>query len=369
MINIFYDHQAFSLQNYGGVSRIFSELLKGMENNDQFHAYLSLLFSNNTHLQEIHYPVAQFFPLLQFPKKQGLLYKLNQLKSYYDINHKKFDIYHPTYYNPSLISLVNGRPVVATFHDMIHEKFASQFTELASDRNVIEQKKQLADISSHIIAVSENTKNDIVNYYNIDPNKITVVHLGSSFIGKEISTEKKKTLKPYLLYVGNRTAYKNFIFFLKSISSLLIKNNILLICAGGGEFSADEMNIIHSLHLNYFVKQKSITDEILADLYSNALAFIFPSLYEGFGIPILEAFSCNCPCIVSNTSSLPEVAGNAACYINPSDSDSIMQAVDKVVHDSTYRNDLVLKGQARLKNFSWHKHVEQTIDIYKQIKR
>jgi glycosyltransferase involved in cell wall biosynthesis len=361
-MKIFYDHQAFSLQNFGGVSRIFSELLKGAEVKPSVAAHLSILFSNNAHLSETTVKYSRFFKGREVPKL------LNNLYNAYELQLGNHDLYHPSYYDPSLIKFARKKPVVATFHDMIHEKFGEKFPELAREAHVVRQKKEIASRASHIIAVSENTKKDLVDIYGLNPSKITVIHLGSSFSADSTAQfVQQRPLYEYLLYVGNRAAYKNFSFFLKAVASVLSRYEIKLICAGGKGFNEDEMSLIQSLSLDGNILHTAVDDRVLASLYSNAIAFVLPSLYEGFGIPVLEAFSCSCPCILSNTGSLPEVGKDAALYFEPLEESSIVATVQNVLDNTGLRNELINRGRQRLMAFSWQKHVDSTHAVYKEL--
>ncbi len=364
-MTVFYDHQAFSLQDYGGITRIFSELKTGIDRSNN-HAHLSLLYSNNIHLKENNLAPQTVFRGAQILKRRQVLYTVNQCYNIYDILTSRFDIYHPTYYNPGLIKYAKHKPVVATFHDMINEKFAGKFRELRPDDRLIREKKEMAAKATHIIAVSENTKKDLIEIYGTDPEKIMVIYLGNSFVGN-INSSKVNSEKPYLLYVGNRGLYKNFVPFLKAIAPLLIRHKISFVCAGGKQFTKEEKDVIVQLNVGEYLIQEPVNDTRLAELYTNALAYVFPSLYEGFGIPVLEAFACNCPCILSNTSSLPEVAQNGAVYMDPYDPESMYHAVEMVVSDSAIRDKLAKDGGIRLKNFSWAKHVTETLDLYNDI--
>ena len=138
-------------------------------------------------------------------------------------------------------------------------------------------------------------------------------------------------------------------------------------CAGGGKFTREEMQLLSTLGIIGQISQYDLSDDNLAHFYKNALAFIFPSLYEGFGIPILESFACGCPLLCSDTSSLPEIAGEAACYFDPYSEASIQNVLLKVLEDTHLRNDLILKGYERLKKFSWQQTAEQTKKIYESV--
>ncbi len=366
-MNIFFDHQAFSLQDYGGITRIFTELVKGLEQKGHT-GHLSLLYSNNAYLKENAIIPNKLFNKFGHIKRRRILYAINELYNIYDIRKSSFDIYHPTYYGYDLIKYAKNKPIVVTFHDLTNEKLAGTFEELRLDKKLLDQKKTIIEKATCIIAVSENTKKDIIEYYQVDPSKIKVVYLGNSF-NADSGNEQAKNSKAYILYVGNRGLYKNFIPFLKSISSLLIENDIQLVCAGGKAFTEEERKIIDQFHVKEYLKQIPVNDTNLAVLYKNALAFVFPSLYEGFGIPILEAFACNCPCILSNTSSLPEVARDAAIYMDPYDPKSMHDAVMSIVANTSIRNELTIKGSVRLKSFSWEKHVSEMIEIYSELSK
>lgn len=252
---------------------------------------------------------------------------------------------------------------------MIHEKLAHRFRDLNLDKGIIERKRLLANQADKIIAVSESTKRDVVDILNIKPEKIEVIYHGSSFPPAEITSVKQpvEAEHPYFLFVGNRVLYKNFTGMLMAIHPVLKKNNVKLVCAGGSAFRPAETELIQSLGLADLVEQRSINDQILRNLYRQAIAFIFPSLYEGFGLPILEAFDCSCPCIVNDCSSLPEVAGDAALYVKFDESDSVVQALETILYDTDLRQKLIEKGQRRLANFSWQKTVDNTLNLYQSL--
>lgn len=365
-MNIFFDYQAFSLQNYGGISRYFCELITGINKTEGNQAHLSLLWSNNVHLKEygtkaLPYPFGN--------KYSRLIHKPNQLYNSLDYKLGKYDIYHSTYFDDFLSKSVGSTPFVTTFYDMIYERLSDQFVELSADKFIIPQKRKIAQRADHVIAISESTKRDMVDILGIEPSKVSVIYLGSSFEPKvnQADADLDGTGQPYLLYVGNRAGYKNFVPFLKAIAHLLKRHSVKLICAGGGNFNKEEKDILQHLSLNTLVEHRAIDDTVLPVLYKKSLAFVFPSLYEGFGIPVLEAFSCDCPCIVSDSSSLPEVAGESAVYFDPTRSDSIAFAVEKVILDSDLRQKLIKSGRLQLEKFSWSRTVAETLALYEKL--
>lgn len=361
-MRIFFDGQTFVNQQYGGISRYFCELITGINKVKENCAHLSLLWSNNVHVKDYELKSLSY----PFKHRHRFLAMTNNLYNDVDYFLNKFDVYHATYYNDFLIKDKNKKSSITTFHDMTYEALSTRFKELSDDKTIIQQKAKMARKVTHIISVSENTKNDLINYLGIEPNKISVVHLASSLKNQAIENEDRLVEKPYLLFIGKRAGYKNFQLLLESISDILIKYNICLICGGGGQFSQIELQTISKLRVEHLVHHYNVNDYVLCNLYKNAEAFIFPSLYEGFGIPILEAFSCGCPCIISNTSSLPEVANEAAYYFEPEEKESIQYAVEKVLIDNSLRKKLILSGEQRIKQFSWEKTVHNTLEIYKK---
>lgn len=366
-MKILYDHQIFTQQQYGGISRYFYELIKrfeGIENRCD----VATSFSNNAYYnKDINGDLKEFLPKINFRGKNRISRCINQSKSISIIRKSNFDIFHPTYYDPYFLKIKFNKPFVVTFYDMIHEKFSDQFQDLKSDTLIYKNKKRLLEESSKVIAISETTKQDIIQIFGLDSKKIEVVYLGSS-LSISLTNHKRIVDEDYILFVGNRDMYKNFIFFVTSIADLLVNNNLKLICAGGGDFTTQESILLKSLNINdKVIFKKVINDDVLANYYEHALFFCFPSLYEGFGIPILEAFGCRCPILLSNGGSLPEIAGDAALYFDPTNKDSLLSNARKMLSDETLRIKLVEQGNARLNMFSWDKTYQDHINIYKSI--
>jgi len=355
-MKVLYDHQIFSTQIYGGISRYFIELMKNFDN-----YYLKQLSD---------FSCKSFLKNYDFKKRDRIINYINIIVSKNIISKREYDIFHPTYYDPYFLDYIGKKPFVLTIYDMIHEVLTNYFH--CNDR-VSEYKKLLALKADKIITISENTKEDIIKFYNISEKKIKVIYLASSlteFNMDKINNVniKHKLPKKFILYVGSRWGYKNFYNFIKAIS-LLLKNdrNLFIVCAGGGFFNEDEKEFLKSLSIQNKIFQLQVDDEGLQVLYKNALVFVFPSLYEGFGIPVLESFTCGCPVICSKTSSLPEVAGDAAVYFEPESELSILNSVQKVIYNNNLRSQLAHKGSQRVKEFSWEKTSKKTKKIYEDI--
>lgn len=367
-MKILYDHQIFSSQIYGGISRYFYEMMSSFSKcGENFE--LSLRFSNNLYIKNASFIKNKtFLEQVNFRGKHRLLYFINKSSSVKRLKIRDFDIFHPTYYDPYFLDCIGDKPFILTIYDMVYELFPQIFS--SRDKTSV-HKKLLASKAAKIIAISENTKRDIINLLGIKEDKIEVIYLGNSLFfdaNKEEIGISSELPQKYLLFVGNRRVYKNFDTFIESISQLLKDDkNLYLICAGGGKFTPSEIANIEKLGVINKVTQCSFDDKKLVQLYKNALAFVFPSLYEGFGLPVLEAFACGCPIIISNISSLPEVAGDAAECFDPADKISILNTVKKVIYDHDLRCKLKYKGYERLKYFSWEKTANQTKILYKSI--
>ncbi len=188
-----------------------------------------------------------------------------------------------------------------------------------------------------MICVSESTKKDVIQFVGISEEKIAVIHHGAPVVA--VPSSQRVIADPYLLYVGMRVPYKNTDLLMKAFAKLILKDpHHRLVLFGGGALWDDEIALAKSLGI-----ESRLTvipygdDEMLANLYTNAAAMVYPSLYEGFGIPLLESFAYRCPVISSNTSSLPEVGGDAALYFEPQNVDDLLEKLRQVVDTPTIR--------------------------------
>jgi glycosyltransferase involved in cell wall biosynthesis len=367
-MRILFDHQIFISQIYGGISRYFIELMKNFENDNEIECELSLKHSNNYYLKKLtNFSYKTFFENFSFKGKYRLLNILNKRTSKKCISKGNYDIFHPTYYDPYFLEYIGNKPFVLTIYDMIHEIYPEMFS---SKDKTSERKKILAQKATKIIAISENTKKDIIKFLGIGENKIEVIYLGNPFDINNSSSDKINIDLPekYILFVGSRVGYKNFYLFVETITPLLIKDNELkVVCVGGGNFKEIEKEKFKRLNIIDKIYQYSVNDNILAYIYQKAVAFVFPSLYEGFGIPILESFACGCPVICSRISSLPEAAGDATIYFDPTDKLSMANNIRKVIYNDDLRKQLVNKGTERVKKFTWEKTAKQTKKIYESV--
>lgn len=363
-MKILFDHQIFSWQRYGGISRYFYEIMRNLST--QITIKNTTFFSDNHYIKNNsiikHHSI---IPQSDFEWKKQIYSKVNKLNSILSLKTLKYDILHPTYYDPYFLKFIDDKPYVLTVHDLIHEKYPILFSR---DDITIKQKREVIFNATKIIAVSENTKKDIIDFYNLPSNKIEVIYHGFELkVNDKPNLLNLKLPGRYVLFVGERTRYKNFDNFATALSIIMRKDKFLYIVCAGIPFTIDEKNLLKNLKIIDRTLQYLVNDSELVFLYKNALAFIYPSLYEGFGIPILESFSNDCPVILSNASAFPEVADDSGVYFNPLDNDSIYEAISSVIYNEEVRKKLMEKGRKRLQQFSWELAAKKTEEVYKSI--
>jgi len=364
-MKILYDHQMFSVQKYGGITRYFTELIKNLPSEHQFS--LPIIFSDNHYMSEYSkiFKNINFLPDRNFKGKPFIrkkLYFINQIYSRYFISSNNFDLFHPTFYDNYFLKLLK-KPFIITVHDLNAIKFKGAFYKSGS---MVPQMESLIKNANRIISISENTKKDLVEIFNLNPEKIDVIYHGFNKRNniKQCTNKIIDNFGKYILYVGHRSLYKNFNTFAEAVSKLLKREKgVKLVCVGS-PFTNKEKVLLSKLKIANRTIALSVDDITLNYLYSNAMVFVYPSLYEGFGMPILEAFANNCPVCLSNTSCFPEIAQNAGVFFDPYDHESILSAIEKVIYDYDCSKEIIIAGQKRLTSFSWEKAAKETISSY-----
>jgi len=361
-MKVLYDHQIFVAQKFGGISRYFNELMQIKNDGVLIEKINPDLFISNE--PELKYDLLSR-GVRYVKRKAGLERK--EVKKFPEeaaimFNKNGYDVFHPTYYDPYFLEL-NKKPFVLTVYDMIHEIYKEYFP--MSDR-VTHNKRLLCQKATQIIAISEKTKEDLVELFKIPTEKVHTIPLASSFDQViPVQPANSENLTNYILFTGARGIYKNFYYSVIALADLLKADKNLQLLCSGHEFSHDELQFFKDLGIArqvYHIFLKN--DQELAWAYQNAKVFIFPSLYEGFGFPMLEAFASKCPVVASTGGSLPEVGGKAALYFNPKSSKQIQDAAVKALYDNATRSDLIAEGEKQFKKYSWDKCRAETINVY-----
>jgi len=268
--------------------------------------------------------------------------------------------FSPAHYIPRFCPI----PTIVTIHDLSYFYYPDEF--LKKDLYQLKNwTKYSVDKAKRIIAVSNTTKKDLIKFYNVKEEKIEVIYNG----GPSLAGFKKNKNQKYILYVGTLQPRKNIDTLIAAFSKF--KKNYpefkLIIVGKKGWLYEHIFKKVAELNLKKEVAFKGyVSDNQLTSLYQNAFCFVMPSLYEGFGIPVLEAMSFGCPVISSFTSSLPEVGGDASLYFDPKDPLELAEKLTELAQNRKLRSELIKKGMERIKLFSWKKCAEETLKVIQQ---
>lgn len=381
-MKVLYDPQAFDMQTHGGVSRCFAELYA---HRPAFvNASISIKETNNVYLKDLGFPEAgdvyKHFLCAKDTKLKHFLFKLtynlkygkfsrwdkrpliNQYETESVIKKGDFDIFHPTFFDDYFLPFLGKKPFVITVHDMIPEIFSM-------DHSQAKQKLAVIPKAAHIIAVSGQTKKDLVRIMNVPEEKVSVVYHGADE-EPYIPSSTAPFAEEYILYVGTRYEYKNFKAFCKSCVGILKRHPQLKIVCAGVPFSPEEIQLFESLGIKDRMVHRFVqTRQELFDLYHYAITFVYPSKYEGFGIPILEAYKADCPVMLNRASCFPEIAGDAAVFFDlnseKSDFEEQFETLYRLTGDE--RGELIQRQRERMKLYSWSKSAAQLADVYKDV--
>lgn len=365
-MRIAFDHQIFCLQTTGGIARYFCRLAEQLASRQEHVGVFAPVY-RNTYLPAVPPTIVHGVGVRSYPPKTaGLVVGLNGMLSRRMIRGWRPDIVHETYFSLKS-SAPPDCPVVLTIFDMI--------SELDAEPVNIRRSAKYAAVSraDHVICISEHTRQDLIRIFGTSPEKVSVAYLGCDGLPAPIRVREPATQgqKPFLLYVGLRGGYKNFAAMLRGLaSSLRLKTAFDVVAFGGGRFNADEQALIQQLGFDEGqVRQQGGDDSELATLYQNARALVYPSTYEGFGLPPVEAMSQGCPVICSHSSSIPEIVGNAGEYFDPAQPESIAAAIERVAFFPDRRNALIAKGTLRAKQFTWDRCAQQHLSVYRSLAR
>lgn len=372
-MRILYDHQVFSLQDTGGISRYHYELVKGLQSFDDLQ--IELLIGGNASVLP--------FTMLRNSQTRVTAWKTRTRPGYarYAINEAllsllaplrgRLDVYHPTLNR--IMPAVRSRRIVVTQHDCTHERFPHLFRNTEA---FIRIKRKILSMADAILCVSQSSRQDLLHFYDLDEVKTHVVHHGFSPLEEDLAMESGEPVKridpqsspvgdPYLLYVGSRTEYKNFLLLLEAYAQAGMAEDYRLVAVGGGPSSAaEEATIIRLGVAGRVCLMPRASDQALAKLYRNASLFVYPTIYEGFGFPPLEAMSLGCPVLANRTSSIPEICGNAAFYFQSQDPGEVAAALIRTLQDVDGMREKRRLGYEQVRLFDWSRTARRTLEVY-----
>ena len=365
-MRIYYDHQLCSLQNAGGASRYHYELMKYLSGVPDVETETFLGMNETVYPYEEMSSMRARVTSFGGPLRTGVLrYAANELMGNALAPFRgKFDVYHPTHHR--IMPMVRARRIVITHHDCIYERFpVFRFT-----KEVLRAKKVLFERADAIICISEASRQDLLRFYPVDAAKTRVIHHGLSHLPRcpEAAVKLKQCLRrDYLLYVGSRAAYKNFSALLKAFRETRLHESLDLLVLGGGPFTPEATTVVADLELSdKVVAIPRVSDELLAEAYAGARLLVYPSLWEGFGLPPLEAMSLDCPVVACRASSIPEICHDAPFYFNPDDDESLDHALLSAVNDEEARRQAIERGRKVAAEYTWEKCGQETLTLYRE---
>jgi glycosyltransferase involved in cell wall biosynthesis len=375
-MRLFVDGLIFQKQKYGGISRLFREILPRMckldddleiilfiegnvSQNVPIHDRITL--RNVPFVQRGHTPLNNFlreyaYPIYQLARKSWDITRSTM------IGRGRNSIWHSTYY--TYPRYWKGTQIL-TVYDLAHELFPDLYDTPLDDITRL-QKRECINRADTIICISETTKRDLIKYYNIHEN-LFVIQIGCSEVFKYQPLSLKKILpiknRSFFLFVGNRSHYKNFEFLINAYSQWNLRKDITLVTVGN-PFTEAELKMIDTKGINeHVILYSNLSDEELCNLYNQAIALVYPTMYEGFGIPLLEAMACGCPIIASKIASTQEVARDFPIYFELGKRESLITSFNAAIrlHENPEFKE---KGFAISKQYSWDHTARQTLDVY-----
>ncbi|MFC1687810.1 glycosyltransferase family 4 protein [Patescibacteria group bacterium] len=360
-----------------GLGRYTQKLIEYLERFDQENEYVILLRKENwdqytPHNNNFHKVLAdyQWYTLqeqIQFPRL---------------LSQQKLDLVHFPHFNVPVFFkgkfIVTIHDLILTHYPTIRASTLSPILYMFKHRAYKYVITKAVKKAQKILTVSEFTKNDIIKHFHLtDPSRVAVTYEGVDIPNDIISNDEKDNLlkrftitKPYVLYVGNVYPHKNLEKFIKAFKDIITRDKDLLFVLVGKEdyfFKRLRAQVERTDLSKNIVFTGFVTDSELFTLYANARLFVFPSLYEGFGLPPLEAMSAGTPVVASRATSIPEVCGDAAVYFDPNNIYDMIQSVERVLTDEALRQNLIQNGKKRIQDFHWDTMARETLDVYQTI--
>lgn len=378
-MKVLYDYQAFDIQRSGGVSNVFSLLVEEVKK--KIDVKVGITSTDNLYMLNQGYPNSKqvYAGLVKIGKVDEHQTKfedidwkkVNRIYSKNAIQRGDYDVFHPTHYEPYFLDYGLNKPYVVTVHDLAFERLRNyiQFNESMCLAD-FEKRRAIMESASKVVAISEATKKDIIDIYKVPENKIEVVYNAYRELPENYVYNNPFDF-PYILYVGTRQGplnYKCFIPFFNQIVPFMKRHKeFRLICTGRG-FTTFEKDMFRQYGLEDRVENHYLNEDGLNNLYHHAFCFVFPSEFEGFGLPILEAYKNDCPALLNDIPVFREVAGDAGMFFDITDGTSLNDRLESLYNaDGNDIKSLIEDQRKRLSLFTADKMAEGYINIYKSV--
>ena len=352
---IVFGPEIWGAQKFGGISKYFAELVGNLEKFPNLEVRVITYSLENVELSRL------------IKENNVTVIKKGELRSHLRKLEKEFTgakVYHSTYYDFQnlLIAKYLGYRAVLTVYDLISEIYPENKRKIRLPK--IDDKKLCIKHADKIIAISKNTATDLQRIYNLEEERVKVIYLAAGQHMVSTVTRKYES-RPYFLYVGKRVGYKNFAVILQAINELKEEGiHVSLVAYGGGEIEEEFCKFIEENELSGFITHLTDSNSNLNDLYRGAIALVYPSFYEGFGIPILDAMNLECRVIASLIPSTREVGRDFVTYFDPSSSNSLARILNTFMNTPIASVNELKLAKYHSKQFSWDKTGKATADLY-----
>ena len=359
-MRVAFDEQIFAIQRHGGISRVFAELAREFETNP----------NHGVDLQPVKAPIVNEYILRDNTTAERLVVRPGKhwagtiARSMARRRHTgPADIVHSTFYLPRMLKDYPQAKRVVTVHDMIPEIFPQSRRRL----DFLTSKHEYVRKADHVVCISESTKRDLLRIYPDVTAPVTVIHHG---VGPEFTPDAPPLPSfpdNYLIHVGMRQDYKDGTALFRAFGHIASGyRDLQLILVGGGPITSQERQLLIELGIETRVAQTTLREPDLPSAYAHARMCVFPSRYEGFGFPALEAMASGTPVILCDSSSLPEIGGETAWYFEPGDDAALAKQIAAVLDDPTAARTKVQQARDRAKTFTWANSAAKLADVYRQ---
>ena len=357
-MRVFLDEQIFAIQPFGGISRLFYEKANAFVRDSSLG--VSAEPFNSAIINEYLLGDPELCEALGATRSSGAYMALAR----YFVHPRRtsaVDVVHNTFYLPRGLGGHPGAKRVVTIYDMIPELLPQTRRRI----DFLTEKHKYVQRADHVVCISESTRNDLLRVYPDIHAPVTIAYpgVGSQFNPKAPAFPGLP--EPYILHVGNRGSYKDGATLLQAFAQVAKEFcDITVFLAGGGPLTKSEREMSASLGISDRIVQHSIHDRDMPSVYAQALVTVFPSRYEGFGLPAVEALACGCPLVLADTSSLPEVGGEAAHYFPPGDDLALAEILRSLLRSESLRTSMRHIGFEQAAKFTWHGYAEANARAY-----